>query len=107
MASSFSTATSTWPQRMCACGYGHCFVKVSRSHKNPGRAYYVCPRPVQCVNWIGWCDESGTRIPDHDSRSTDVMQLRADVVNIFNTLRVMKTVICVLCIMVIILLLRM
>ncbi|KAL7180897.1 hypothetical protein ACSBR1_039872 [Camellia fascicularis] len=46
MALSFSTATSTWPQRMCACGYGHCFVKVSRSHKNPGRAYYVCLRPV-------------------------------------------------------------
>ncbi|KAL7174249.1 hypothetical protein ACSBR2_033495 [Camellia fascicularis] len=90
MASSFSTASSTWPQRMCACGYDHCFVKVSRSHKNPGCAYYVCPRPVQCVNWIGWCAESGTRIPDHDSRSTDVMQLRADVVNIFNTLRVMK-----------------
>ncbi|KAL7216093.1 hypothetical protein ACSBR1_028103 [Camellia fascicularis] len=28
MASSFSTTTSTWPQRMCACGYGHCFVKA-------------------------------------------------------------------------------
>lgn len=75
--------------------------------QNPGRAYYVCPRPVQCGNWIGWCDESGTRIPNHDSGSTDVMQLRADVVNIFNTLRVMKMVICVLCIIVIILLLRM
>ncbi|KAL7251652.1 hypothetical protein ACSBR1_013491 [Camellia fascicularis] len=86
MASSFSTATSTWPQRMCACGYGHCFVKVSRSHKNPGRAYYVCSRPV-----IGWCDESGRRSPDHDSGSTDVMQLQADVVHIINTLRVMKT----------------
>ncbi|THG07364.1 hypothetical protein TEA_000364 [Camellia sinensis var. sinensis] len=46
MASSMSTSTSTWPRRMCACGYGHCFVKISRSHKNPGRAYYVCPRPV-------------------------------------------------------------
>ncbi|KAL7204898.1 hypothetical protein ACSBR2_017917 [Camellia fascicularis] len=46
MASSFSTAMSTWPHRMCACGYGHCFVKVSRSHKNPGRAFYVCPQPV-------------------------------------------------------------
>ncbi|KAL7249735.1 hypothetical protein ACSBR1_011840 [Camellia fascicularis] len=46
MASSFFTVMSTWPQRMCACGNGHCFVKVSRSHKNPGRAYYVCPQPV-------------------------------------------------------------
>ncbi|GMP82170.1 hypothetical protein CsSME_00036607 [Camellia sinensis var. sinensis] len=46
MASSMSTSTSTWPRRMCACGYGHCFVKVSRSHKNLGRAYYVCPWPV-------------------------------------------------------------
>ncbi|THG13705.1 hypothetical protein TEA_022202 [Camellia sinensis var. sinensis] len=91
MASSFFIAMSTWPQRMCACGYGHCLVKVSKSHKNPGHAYYVCPQPVQCGNWIGWCDESGTRIPDHDSGSTNVMQLRADVVNIFNTLRVMKT----------------
>ncbi|KAL7164702.1 hypothetical protein ACSBR2_040578 [Camellia fascicularis] len=76
MASSFSTTTSIWPQRMCGCGYGHCLVKVSRSHKNPGRAYYVCPRPVQCGNWMGWCDESRTRIPDHDSGSTNVMQLR-------------------------------
>ncbi|GMP59165.1 hypothetical protein CsSME_00022556 [Camellia sinensis var. sinensis] len=107
MAFSFSTATLTWPQRMCACGYGHCFVKVSRSHKNLGRAYYACPQPVQCVNWIGWCDESGRRSLGHDSWSTDVMQLRADVVHIINTSRVMKTVICVLCIMVIILLLRM
>ncbi|GMP70356.1 hypothetical protein CsSME_00029236 [Camellia sinensis var. sinensis] len=107
MAFSFSTATSTWLQRMCACGYGHCLGKVSRSHKNPSPAYYVFSRPVQCGNWIGWCNESRTRILDHDASSADVIQLQADVVNNFNTLRAMKTVICVLCIMVIILLLRM
>ncbi|GMP56292.1 hypothetical protein CsSME_00020839 [Camellia sinensis var. sinensis] len=107
MASSMSTSTSTGPRRMYACGYGHCFVKISKSHKNPGHAYYVCPRPVQCVNWIGWCDESGRPSPDHDSSPTEVMQLRADIVQIFNTLRVIKTIISVLCITVIILLLRM
>lgn len=88
MDSSFSIATSTWPRRMCACGYDHCSVKVSRSHKNRGRAYYVCPRPMQYVNWIGWCDESGRRSPNHDSSTTDVMQLRADVLHIIHTLRV-------------------
>ncbi|KAL7164218.1 hypothetical protein ACSBR2_040182 [Camellia fascicularis] len=41
-----STGTSTtWPRRMCACGYGQCLVKISRSHKNPRRAYYACLRP--------------------------------------------------------------
>ncbi|CAL5346035.1 unnamed protein product [Camellia sinensis] len=45
----------------------------------------------QCVNWIGWCDKSRRRSLNHDSGSTDVMQLRADVVHIINTLRVMKT----------------
>ncbi|GMP29243.1 hypothetical protein CsSME_00004438 [Camellia sinensis var. sinensis] len=44
MASSTSTATSSWPPRMCACGFRHCVVKISRSTKNPGRGYYVCPR---------------------------------------------------------------
>ncbi|CAL5412484.1 unnamed protein product [Camellia sinensis] len=29
--------------------YGHYFVKVSRSHKNPGRAYYVCPGPCNVL----------------------------------------------------------
>ncbi|GMP50384.1 hypothetical protein CsSME_00017021 [Camellia sinensis var. sinensis] len=46
MASFMSTATSTQPGPMCACGYGHCVVKISRSAKNPGRAYYQCPRGV-------------------------------------------------------------
>ncbi|GMP91684.1 hypothetical protein CsSME_00042271 [Camellia sinensis var. sinensis] len=44
MASSMSTATSSWPPRMCDCGFGHGVVKKSRSAKNPGRAYYVCPK---------------------------------------------------------------
>ncbi|GMP72737.1 hypothetical protein CsSME_00030670 [Camellia sinensis var. sinensis] len=73
MDSSFSTATSTWPRRMCACGYGHCFVKVSRSHKNPSHAYYVCPQPMQCVNWSAWCDELGRWSTDHDLSTTDVI----------------------------------
>ncbi|GMP81427.1 hypothetical protein CsSME_00036143 [Camellia sinensis var. sinensis] len=42
MASSMSTATSSWPPRMCACGFGHCVVKIPKSANNPGRAYYVC-----------------------------------------------------------------
>ncbi|THG04702.1 hypothetical protein TEA_017768 [Camellia sinensis var. sinensis] len=47
MASFTSSATSsTWPRRMCACGHGPCIVKISRSTKNPGRPYFVCPRPV-------------------------------------------------------------
>ncbi|GMP22028.1 hypothetical protein CsSME_00000214 [Camellia sinensis var. sinensis] len=47
MASFTSSATSsTWPRQMCACGHGPCIVKISRSTKNPGRPYFVCPRPV-------------------------------------------------------------
>ncbi|GMP68449.1 hypothetical protein CsSME_00028073 [Camellia sinensis var. sinensis] len=58
MASFTSTATSsTWPRRMCACGDGPCIVKISKSTKNPGRPYFVCPCPVPCVSWIGWCEE--------------------------------------------------
>ncbi|THG15969.1 hypothetical protein TEA_029928 [Camellia sinensis var. sinensis] len=46
MASFTSTATSsTWP-RMCACGHGPCVVKISKSTKNPGHAYFACPRPL-------------------------------------------------------------
>lgn len=58
MASFMSSGTSTpWPRRMYACGYGQCVVKISRSHKNPGRAYYACLNPMPCLTWIGWCDE--------------------------------------------------
>ncbi|KAI8027239.1 hypothetical protein LOK49_LG02G03456 [Camellia lanceoleosa] len=54
MESSTSSATSSWPPRMCACGFGHCVVKISRSTKNPGRAFYVCPRTTmnnQCAKF--------------------------------------------------------
>ncbi|CAL5340437.1 unnamed protein product [Camellia sinensis] len=51
MASFSSTATSTTcPRRMCACGYGQCVVKISRSNKNPRCPYYACPRPVVIVS---------------------------------------------------------
>ncbi|GMP38304.1 hypothetical protein CsSME_00009601 [Camellia sinensis var. sinensis] len=43
MESSMSTATSSRPSRMCAYGFGHCVVKISRSVKNLGPAYYVYP----------------------------------------------------------------
>ncbi|CAL5385954.1 unnamed protein product [Camellia sinensis] len=46
MASFMSTTTSTQPGRMCACGYDHCVLKISRFARNPGHAYYQCPRGV-------------------------------------------------------------
>lgn len=46
MALSMPIATSSWPRRMCACGFGQCLVKISISTKNPSRAYYVCPCPT-------------------------------------------------------------
>ncbi|GMP98048.1 hypothetical protein CsSME_00046084 [Camellia sinensis var. sinensis] len=109
MASFTSTATSTtWPRRMCACGHGPCFVKISRSAKNAGRRYYACPRPVPCVSWIGWCEEPRPDNQDYASpRDELVMQLRADVIDIQQSLRVRKTIVYVLCIIVVILLFRM
>ncbi|XP_028112873.1 uncharacterized protein LOC114310981 isoform X2 [Camellia sinensis] len=64
----------------------------------------LCLPPGPCNVLIGLVSVTNQ---DHDPGSTDVMQLRADVVHIISTLRVMKTVICVLCVMVIILLLQM
>ncbi|GMP45945.1 hypothetical protein CsSME_00014279 [Camellia sinensis var. sinensis] len=50
MASFMSTTTSTQPGRMCACGYDHCVLKISRFARNPGHAYYQCPRGVVSTN---------------------------------------------------------
>ncbi|GMP38807.1 hypothetical protein CsSME_00009929 [Camellia sinensis var. sinensis] len=106
MASFMSTATSTEPARMCACGYGHCVVKISRSARNPGRAYYQCPRGVPCVSWIGWCDEFGRqRAAENDTQN--VTRFEGRFRDIEQTLRVLTVVTCVLCIVVIILLFRM
>ncbi|GMP88203.1 hypothetical protein CsSME_00040275 [Camellia sinensis var. sinensis] len=64
MASSMSTATSSWPPRMYACGFGHCVVKIFRSAKNSSCAYYICPSPMvrlccpslmQLVMWLFIC----------------------------------------------------
>ncbi|GMP52130.1 hypothetical protein CsSME_00018071 [Camellia sinensis var. sinensis] len=109
MASFTSTATSsTWPRRTCACGHGRCIVKISKSTKNPGRPYFVCPCPVPCVSWIGWCEEPRRENQGYASPGDEIaMQLRADVINIQQSLRVLKTIVCVLCIVVVILLCRM
>ncbi|GMP78804.1 hypothetical protein CsSME_00034601 [Camellia sinensis var. sinensis] len=89
MASFMSTATSAQPGPMYAYGYGHCVVKISRSAKNPGRAYYQCPRGVPCVNWIGWCDEYGRQTaPENDK--DNVCCFEACLINIEQTLRVDK-----------------
>ncbi|KAI7981895.1 hypothetical protein LOK49_Contig10G00008 [Camellia lanceoleosa] len=88
MASSTSSATSSWPLRMCACGFGYCVVKISRSAKNPGRAFYVCPRPMRCASWVGWCDEFHSTNLRADQPHNDVDQgLRADVARIDQSLR--------------------
>ncbi|GMP63168.1 hypothetical protein CsSME_00024967 [Camellia sinensis var. sinensis] len=81
MASSMSIATSSWPRRMCACGFGQCLVKIWRSSKNPGRAYYVCLCRTCCVPWVGWCYEfRGESVTnDHPPIAIDI-GLRADVV---------------------------
>ncbi|GMQ07562.1 hypothetical protein CsSME_00051708 [Camellia sinensis var. sinensis] len=108
MASSISIATSSWPPRMCACGFGHCIVKISRYAKNPGRAYYICPSRMRCVAWVGWCDEFRSEIfaTDHRPNVVDT-GLRADVVCIDQSLRMLRTVIGVLCVNVFVLLFRM
>ncbi|GMP63502.1 hypothetical protein CsSME_00025157 [Camellia sinensis var. sinensis] len=80
MASSMSTATSSWPPRMYACGFGHCVVKIFRSAKNSGCAYYICPSPMRCVLWVGWCNEfcSERFAIDHPPNVVDI-GLRVDV----------------------------
>ncbi|GMP82691.1 hypothetical protein CsSME_00036889 [Camellia sinensis var. sinensis] len=93
---------------MYACGHGPCIVNISRSTKNPGRPYFACPRLVPCVSWIGWCEEPRRENQDYASpRDEIVTQLRADVIDIQQSLRVLKTIVYVLCIIVVILLFRM
>ncbi|GMP92150.1 hypothetical protein CsSME_00042495 [Camellia sinensis var. sinensis] len=65
MASFMSIVTSTQLGPMCAYGYGHCVVKISRSAKNPGHAY---PRGLPYVNWIGWYDEYGRQRPPENGK---------------------------------------
>ncbi|GMP53126.1 hypothetical protein CsSME_00018686 [Camellia sinensis var. sinensis] len=88
MASSMSTITSSRSPRMCACGFEHCVVRISRSAKNPGRAYYVYPRTMRCVVWVGWCDEFHSTSLGTDQPHNDVdLGLRADVARIDQSLR--------------------
>ncbi|GMP97618.1 hypothetical protein CsSME_00045798 [Camellia sinensis var. sinensis] len=108
MASSMLTATSSWPRRMCAYGFGQCRVKISRSNNNPGHAYYVCPCRTRCVPWVGWRDEyHGESVAnDHPPIAVNI-GLRADVIRIDQSFRTLWTVANVLCIVVVILLFRM
>ncbi|KAG4912642.1 hypothetical protein JHK86_053075 [Glycine max] len=49
-------ANSIW----CRCGHGRCEKRTSKSEKNPGRMYYVCPikRGEKCTNgFVKWCDD--------------------------------------------------
>ncbi|GMQ03264.1 hypothetical protein CsSME_00049138 [Camellia sinensis var. sinensis] len=106
MASFMSIATSTQPARMCACGYGHCVVKISRFARNPSHAYYQCPHGVPCVSWIGWCDEYGRqRAAENDTENIARFETRFS--DIEQTPHVLTVVTCVLCIIVVILLFRM
>ncbi|GMP36659.1 hypothetical protein CsSME_00008716 [Camellia sinensis var. sinensis] len=81
MASSMSIATSSWPLRMCACGFGHCVVKISRSVKSLRHAYYVCPSLMCCV--VGWYDKFRNErfAIDHPPNVVET-GLRADVIRI-------------------------
>ncbi|GMP97615.1 hypothetical protein CsSME_00045795 [Camellia sinensis var. sinensis] len=74
MTSSMSTATSSWPPRMCACDFGHCVVKISCTY---------ALSPTRYVAWVGWCDEfRSTRFgTDHPHNDVD-MGLRAGIVRI-------------------------
>ncbi|KAL7212901.1 hypothetical protein ACSBR2_015572 [Camellia fascicularis] len=63
---------------------------VKISQKSGVVRIMFAPGPCNVFNWIGWCDESGRRSPDHDSSTTDVMQLRADILHIIHTLRTNK-----------------
>ncbi|GMP79192.1 hypothetical protein CsSME_00034836 [Camellia sinensis var. sinensis] len=103
MASFMSTATSTQPGRMCACGYGHCAVKTSRSARNLGRVYYQCPRGVPCVSWIRRCDKYGRQRAAENDRD-NVARFKARFSDIEQTLYVLTVVTCVMCIIVVILL---
>ncbi|KAL7169043.1 hypothetical protein ACSBR2_034134 [Camellia fascicularis] len=46
MASFVSSTTSARTTSFCACGFGMCVVKISRSSRNPGHAYYQCCHAV-------------------------------------------------------------
>ncbi|KAL7247417.1 hypothetical protein ACSBR2_002352 [Camellia fascicularis] len=50
MASFVSSTTSPHTAPFCACGFGICVVKISRSSRNLGRAYYQCPRAVVSIH---------------------------------------------------------
>ncbi|GMP52668.1 hypothetical protein CsSME_00018393 [Camellia sinensis var. sinensis] len=109
MASSTSSATSSWPPRICDYRFGHCVVKISRFAKNPSRAYYVCPRTTQrCASWVGWCDEYHSTTLRTDQSHNDVnLGLRADVARIDQSLHILRMVVVFLCVVVLVLLLRM
>ncbi|GMP42892.1 hypothetical protein CsSME_00012476 [Camellia sinensis var. sinensis] len=54
MASSTPSATSSWPPRMCDCGFGHCVVQISRSAKTlvVRTTFALELRSEMCV--VGW-----------------------------------------------------
>ncbi|KAG5524019.1 hypothetical protein RHGRI_030878 [Rhododendron griersonianum] len=71
MASASSNATSGWPRRPCACGFGPCIpTQAGPKSKYPSRYYYRCPRDKSC-KWMGWCDDENGHNVAHaeDDRS--------------------------------------
>nr|XP_025605852.1 uncharacterized protein LOC112697075 isoform X2 [Arachis hypogaea] len=55
-----SNGSSPIPDNIyCRCGYGFCLVKTSKSTKNFGKKFYVCPikEGKQCKGFIGFCNE--------------------------------------------------
>ncbi|KAI8003601.1 hypothetical protein LOK49_LG08G00304 [Camellia lanceoleosa] len=89
-----STTTSSWPPRMCACGFGHCIVKISRSAKNLGRAYYICPirtmnnrcakfktKPLEHLDLMEWVYSDAVATGKHAWAPTKVRDDTAAVAN--------------------------
>ncbi|GMP48768.1 hypothetical protein CsSME_00016009 [Camellia sinensis var. sinensis] len=46
VSSAMSACTAPFCGCGCGCGFGPCVVMISRSSRNPGRAYYQCPHIV-------------------------------------------------------------
>ncbi|KAL7192502.1 hypothetical protein ACSBR2_024353 [Camellia fascicularis] len=45
------------PNLICRCGTGTCFVRRSKTTRNPDRLFYCCPLTDKSCNFFVWCDE--------------------------------------------------
>ncbi|KAF5957863.1 hypothetical protein HYC85_005088 [Camellia sinensis] len=45
------------PNLICRCGTGTCFVRRSKTTRNPDRLFYCCPLTDKSCNFFEWCDE--------------------------------------------------